>query len=197
MYTIYNVIIIGAILLIVYMLIDFIRNKTSNILRRIIFYSFIFYIINLIQLTTGGIVFPPQTDSYSLPIQLVPLYFIWDLIVLHGNEGSNWFFWNSVKLSFYNLIMLMPLGIYLSLLFNIKRIGKVIVTGFSVSFIIELSQLVLGYFGFVMGRGFNIDDLILNTLGGVIGFLLCAFIRNIFQSCQNGRVPRRKKGYLS
>ncbi|WP_235550237.1 VanZ family protein [Paenibacillus sp. Soil724D2] len=160
--------------MILYVLVDFIRNKTNNVIRRAIFYSFIFYLLFVVQVTTGGIIFPPQYDPALVLMQLIPFYFIGDLINIYRNNGFDWFFWNSVKLSFYNIIMFTPLGVYLPLLFKLKRISKSILAVFLVSLIIESSQLILGYLGFIRGREFDIDDLILNTLGGAIGYLFIA-----------------------
>ena len=42
---------------------------------------------------------------------------------MHINLELNWFFWNSVRLTLYNVIMLLPLGVYLKVLFN-KRHKK-------------------------------------------------------------------------
>ncbi|GAF66668.1 hypothetical protein BTS2_3570 [Bacillus sp. TS-2] len=131
------------------------------------------------QLTTGGIAFPPQND-YGQIIQLIPFYFIIDWLRIYDYNGFDWFFWNSVKLSFYNLIMLAPLGVYLSILFQHTKISKVFLIIFLTSLTIEIAQLILGYFGFVLGRGTNVDDLILNTLGGVIGFILMQFLKRLY-----------------
>ncbi|WP_307544903.1 VanZ family protein [Paenibacillus sp. V4I5] len=171
--------------MILYVLIDFIRNKTQSIISRVIFYSFIFYLLNVVQVTTGGIIFPPQNDSAPVLMQLIPFYFIGDWINIYRNNGFDWFFWNSVKLSFYNLIMLAPFGVYLLLLFKSKRISKSILTVFLVSLTIESSQLILGYLGFVRSREFDIDDLILTTLGGTIGYLFIALSSRFIQSLQN------------
>lgn len=185
MYSIYNVVTIGSLFLILYVLIDFIRNKTNNVIRRAIFYSFIFYLLIVVQVTTGGIIFPPQYDPAPVLMQLIPFYFIGDWINIYRSNGFDWFFWNSVKLSFYNFIMLTPLGVYLPLLFKLKRISKSILAVFLVSLIIESSQLILGYLGFIRGREFDIDDLILNTLGGAIGYLFIALSSRFIESLQN------------
>ncbi|NOU91405.1 hypothetical protein GC102_37625 [Paenibacillus sp. LMG 31460] len=109
------------------------------------------------------------------------LYFYkWKYLFAH-----DWFFWNSVKLSFYNFIMLTPLGVFLPLLFKLKRISKSILAVFLVSLIIESSQLILGYLGFIRGREFDIDDLNLNTFGGAIGYLFIALSSRFIQSLQN------------
>ena len=121
MYSIYDVAGIGLLFLILYVLVDFIRNKTKNVIRRLVFYSFNYYLLNVVQVTTGGIIFPPQDNPVPVLIQLIPFYFVADWLSIYRNHGLDWFFWNSVKLSFYNFIMLMPFGIYMSLLFRPKR----------------------------------------------------------------------------
>lgn len=187
MFSVFNVVHIGTLILILYILFDFFKNKTNLLVRRIIFYSFIFYLLSVIQLTTGGIVFPPQPDFYSdfKRVQLVPFEFIWDWYEIYLNKSFDWFFWNSIKLTFYNFIMLMPLGIYLSLLYNLKSTKRAVIIVFLTSFTIETSQLIGGYIGIILGRTFNIDDLMLNTLGGIIGFILFGFFRGIFKSTRN------------
>lgn len=63
-----------------------------------------------------------------------------------------------------NIIMFMPLGFFIPLLWNISN-KKVVIIGFCTSLFIELCQLFLI-------RGTDIDDLILNTIGVVLGLLL-------------------------
>lgn len=66
-----------------------------------------------------------------------------------------------------NVIMLLPLGIFLSLVYGKKIDWKVgLLIGFCISFSIELMQLVLC-------RGmFDVDDIIYNSLGFLIGIVI-------------------------
>ena len=70
-----------------------------------------------------------------------------------------------------NVVMLMPFGFFLPLLCpDFRRPGRVVGAGFCFSLLIELSQIL-------SARGTDIDDLILNTLGALLGYLfytLCA-----------------------
>ncbi|MCM3110968.1 VanZ family protein [Lederbergia lenta] len=158
---------------------DFIKNKTRNFLKRTLFYSFIIYLLNVAKLTLGVIHIPPFAEMARIEIQFIPFYFVMDWIAIYRQNGLDWFFWNSVKLTFYNLIMLLPLGIYLSLLFNINTVKKAVLIVFLSSFIIEISQLILSGFGIISIRTFDVDDLILNTLGGYIGYRLWISIRKV------------------
>lgn len=64
-----------------------------------------------------------------------------------------------------NLVLLAPLGFLLPVLFKrARRFWQVLVIGFLVSLSIELFQLVLSV------RIFDIDDILINSLGVVLGF---------------------------
>jgi glycopeptide antibiotics resistance protein len=66
-----------------------------------------------------------------------------------------------------NIIGFIPLGVLIPLLFaRLKRAGKTIGTIFLISLGFETIQLI-----FNLGV-FDVDDLLLNTLGGAIGYLL-------------------------
>lgn len=73
-----------------------------------------------------------------------------------------------------NVLIFLPLGIFLPLLFKkYSRITKVIIASIVISFSIEVLQLVLR-----IGQ-FDIDDVILNTIGSIIGFLLLKTIKSV------------------
>ncbi|TYS13510.1 VanZ family protein [Rossellomorea vietnamensis] len=114
---------------------------------------------------------------------------------MYRTNGLDWFFWNSFKLTFLNMILLMPLGIYLSLLFKVKRTSRTFLIIFLVSLTIETIQFTFGHIGIVMGRGFNVDDLIVNTLGGVIGFALFGLIKKGFFSIIPSLNTEKEKSY--
>lgn len=173
---VYDLSFLGTVILLLYIIFDFIRNQTKNLVRRIFFYSFIFYLLIVVNLTIGSIVIHPFNDT-DLTIQLIPFYFIKELFNMYQVNGLSWFFWNSLKLSFFNFIMLMPLGFYLSGLFKINSQLKALLVIFFVSFSIEIIQLTFTYLGLIMPRSFDFDDLIMNTLGGYVAFLLYDFTK--------------------
>jgi len=67
-----------------------------------------------------------------------------------------------------NIILFIPIGFLLPLLWNLSN-KKVIITGFLISFFIEFCQLFLP-------RWTDVDDLILNTFGSILGLLLYNFL---------------------
>ncbi len=77
-----------------------------------------------------------------------------------------------------NAVLLLPLGIFLPLLWSkFKSIGKTALFAFLLSLCIEILQLLSSYAGY-SNRIFDIDDILLNTAGAVLGALfynLCAY----------------------
>lgn len=69
-----------------------------------------------------------------------------------------------------NLIMFMPIGFFVPLLWNRKSLGTAALAGFCCSLFIELAQIP-------QPRGTDVDDLWLNTLGTVLGWLVFAGVQ--------------------
>ncbi|SFB61733.1 VanZ like family protein [Cohnella sp. OV330] len=70
---------------------------------------------------------------------------------------------------FGNIALFVPLGVFVALLTRCGWTGAA-VRAFGVSLALECAQIV-----FMMGS-FDVDDLILNTLGGLIGYGLCRML---------------------
>lgn len=68
---------------------------------------------------------------------------------------------------FGNIICFIPFGCMLPVLSTkMRKLSLVTLVGFELSLVIELTQLI-----FKVGS-FDVDDLVLNTIGGFIGYLL-------------------------
>ncbi len=73
-----------------------------------------------------------------------------------------------------NIIGFIPFGILLPLLFVwCRSIWKIILASFLISLAFETTQLITG-----LGV-FDIDDIILNTAGGIVGFIVYLILKNI------------------
>lgn len=105
------------------------------------------------------------------PPQLIPIAA--DLI---GQGHLEWLFYSKTIIVEFavNVALFVPLG--LALPFVCKKISllKATIIGFSGSFLIELLQC------FIDNRDSSIDDLICNTLGAVVGYLLYLLIKRLF-----------------
>ncbi|MBC1798308.1 VanZ family protein [Listeria booriae] len=75
-----------------------------------------------------------------------------------------------------NIILFVPLGFSLPIILSSSSMKKIVFIGFIVSLSIETIQWLLGlYFGYNY-RATDIDDLIFNTIGSCIGYLLFTWI---------------------
>lgn len=106
---------------------------------------------------TGRAAFFPLTPlSKSIPeIQWTPAVF---QNLLSGGWGG--------YMAIANLLIFCPIGFFLALLWRGNRCLRGLLAGFCTSFCVEFLQLFVG-------RATDIDDLILNTLGSLLGGLLC------------------------
>jgi glycopeptide antibiotics resistance protein len=79
-----------------------------------------------------------------------------------------------------NFVMLLPLGIFLPLLYKrISNLFLIFLTGLLVSTTIELLQLITSY------RSADVDDIFLNTLGACTGFLIYKLIAFLIKTPRN------------
>lgn len=148
------------------------KYKNISPQREILFNLFIFYCISVLTLT-----FPIDFQGLSggnhfLHINIIPFM---DII---RDFQQNTFFSLGFRLKILfrniigNLFLLLPLGLFLPILWTMFRdLRKTVFMGLGVSVAIELLQFISSYLGLGI-RSTDIDDLILNTLGIVIGYVI-------------------------
>lgn len=171
-YILYNIVPVGFILLLIYMFIDIFldrfRKSTPSIVRRVLLYSFLFYLLSLIQIKFGGFSVPllNKEDIRSTFISTNDWFGIYEGLNSKVTMGSRAFL--------YNFLLFIPLGIYLSLLFNLKSTRKA-----ASILIVSCSVFVMCHFAFhsigLVFINLNILDILylfLNIAGGTIGFSL-------------------------
>jgi len=152
-----------------------IRRKQNNFLQITVQASFFIYVFAVLQLTGYFILFKEISshgwwdkineridthDRVNLePFKTIDIYQPWGKQILG------------------NFVMLLPLGIYLPLIYTRLRKAfnffAVLLICFLISVGIELLQLATSY------RSADIDDVILNTLGGGTGFIIYQLIKII------------------
>lgn len=165
--TISGLVLIPLFLLTVFYIMKYKVKDTLTIYQKITVVSCIFYCFAVIYLTffpfqiqTG--IYANQT-SWKSRINFDPVL---DLSALP------------------NLIMLAPLAVYYFLMKKSASLFKVIRFSFLVSFGIELLQFLTNYF---LGgwRGADSADLVVNTLGAVMGYLI---VREVFKNANSDSV---------
>ena len=162
---------ISIVLWIIYRIYNVMKNKKTNIVREIILFIFFVYFLFLLLLTIfkgGRIEFRNQFNSYMYRehgllgiINIVPIKETINTF-MHSETGMR----NSLRNLIGNILVFMPLGFFIPLLFDkFNNLKKVLKVGFLSSLAIELSQLFVG------GNVCDIDDVIYNTLGALAGFI--------------------------
>jgi len=132
------------------------------------------YVIFLLWISFIGISILYPTRLYGnygdVAHNLIPFGSITAYFINFNQYNFNTWFYNT----FGNVLVFIPLGIFLPLVFDaIKRITQVIIFIFMCSLLIELLQYVT-----LLGV-FDVDDIILNLIGGISGFLITIPIKKM------------------
>ena len=150
----------------------FVRIKAINInwLREIVLLIFILYIAGLVSQT----ILPDLdigVDGFRVVVNdthktnLIPLKVFYETYEQVFQRGNIYYF----LINFLgNIVMFAPIGVFLPLLWGLGE-KKTLQLGFASSLFVETCQLFLV-------RGTDVDDLILNTTGVLLGLLLLGFI---------------------
>lgn len=134
------------------------NRKKINIYKDLITLFFIIYIILLFELVTSS-----DFESYSN--NFIPFKEI-----LRYKLTSKLFYRNVVG----NIVLFVPFGYFTSYYCKINKSYLNLIITFVTSFTIELIQIGIG-------RSFDIDDIILNVIGGLIGYYCYRLLDKLFR----------------
>ncbi|CAM3561596.1 VanZ family protein [Erysipelothrix urinaevulpis] len=183
-----------------YMIYQYHTYGSVNRKRTVIIYSFIFYLMVAYFLVILPL--PDRasvTSSYQEMMQLRPFAFVRDffthttIVISDPKTYLSGLTQGVVTQPVFNVLMTIPFGMMLRFYFK-KSLKEVFVYSFLLSLFFELTQLT-GLYGIYSGpyRLFDIDDLMLNTMGGSIGYFLSPLIGIFFPS----REAIDEESYLS
>lgn len=158
------------------------KYGSINKLRVLIVYSFILYMITIYFLVILPLPNKEDVINNTHMYRLEPFAFIKDFI----NETSlditnpNTYLKSLTESCFYvpvfNVIMTIPFGIYLRYYYKFSFRRTILFT-FFLSLFFELTQLTGLYFIYPKPyRLFDLDDLIQNTTGGIIGYFIVGLL---------------------
>lgn len=147
---------------------EFLSRKHRNVARIffLIYFAILFYFLFFSE--KMGRTYSERTYHYNL----VPFHEIGRFIKYYQVIGMKAVLLNIVG----NVVAFMPFGTFFSI--YSKRCRKFLYTAFysmEISLLVELLQLV-----FKVGS-FDVDDILLNTLGGVLGYLAYMVCEKIYQ----------------
>lgn len=184
-----NVMYISVLLWIIYRIFIYIKNKKINLYREISLLLFFIYFLLLLNITifkSSSISFRNPINSYEYKeygisgiINFIP--FVETIKTI--TDGYTPII-NPLRNIFGNMLAFMPLGFFIPLLFSkYNNIKRIFLLGLISSLAIELVQLFVGY------NVTDIDDVIYNTIGSILG-LLCFkvfkyLVDNIYKSIKN------------
>ena len=153
-----TLVIIISIVIIMRITLYFKGERQRIILHEEIFrLFFIAYLLILFQLVTS------QDIQVFKGTNLIPFREI-----LRYDPGTTSFY----KQVIGNILMFIPLGYFMTSFCNIRDLGTITITSLLSSFVIEGVQHFIG-------RSFDVDDIILNVVGGILGFLLYISLNSI------------------
>ena len=133
------------------------KNKEKFVLYKdLMFYFFITYILCLFYVVTFQDV--SWSTSNFIPFKEILRYSI----------GSNLFYKNVLG----NMVMFVPFGFFVSYFLKLEKMYSITLITLLTSITIEVTQLLIG-------RVFDVDDLLLNLVGGIVGFLLYELIHKV------------------
>ncbi|MGL5348926.1 MAG: VanZ family protein [Peptostreptococcaceae bacterium] len=151
------------------------ENKNKQVLYVIfITYLLIVFKIVLFKYDSLSTIVSGDIRSTFRSYNLIPFKTIVDFFSI-GIRNNNllWAFSNILG----NILIFMPLGYLMPMLFNkFEKIKNIIIVAVSLSIFFEVTQYIV-YLG-----SLDIDDLILNTLGGISGYLVYAWLKRLISN---------------
>lgn len=160
-----------------YMLYQYHKYGSIHPYKTLIIFSFALYLEIAYYLVILPLPTITEVASMTTPRTSLHLFaFISDFISDSGLVLADYHtYLNAIKqacfyVPIFNLFLFMPFGIYLHYYFKCS-LKKTIILSFLLSLFFELTQLSGLYFIYPRGyRLFDVDDLLINTLGGTLGY---------------------------
>ncbi len=152
-------IVLSCVVLIAIRLAYLIKNKQKfSIGNELMMLTFVIYVLCLFQIVTSGDVSGVHGINVTLFKELT-----------RYQVGSRLFYRNIVG----NIIMFVPFGFFTSYYLKLDKKRIIFYLTLIVSVVIEFIQLKIG-------RAFDVDDIILNMVGGMLGYYLYRLMDRIF-----------------
>lgn len=169
--------------------------------KGIIVYSFILYLLTAYLMVILPLPSIKEVAQYkNTGMQLEPFRFLNDIKVTTNlnlndiNSIMDFLNRSTVYTVLFNLLMTIPFGIYLRYFFK-KKWWQTILWTFLLSLFFEITQLT-GLYGIYPKpyRIFDVDDLIVNTMGGIVGFIITPILTMFFPTQEELNSKGYEKG---
>jgi glycopeptide antibiotics resistance protein len=135
----------------------------------------------------------PGTRRPSQTVQLHPFQWITDIHAELLKHGSQWFMTQTFQQACLNVLLFVPLGVFARVLWHRGLTGTALI-GFAASLLIEITQ-VTANFGTAphVYRIFDVDDLMNNAFGAVVGWVFGALLLALLRGSAVGAQPARRE----
>ena len=177
-------------------------NKFGSILliRTILIYLFVLYLLSAYFLIIMPLPKIESVKKLTTEVQLIPfdllkniirtVHFDYKDISTYGQIFKNAYVYQTI----YNFLLMVPFGMFLRYYFKCK-FKRVVLFTFLLSLFFELTQLTGLYFIYPHAyRLFDVDDLIVNTLGGIFGYLITPIFTKLLPTREELDLKSYKKG---
>ena len=181
--------IISLIITLPYMIKQYHKFGSIPFMRTFIIYSFVLYLL----IAWFMVILPlPKIEAVAKMTgpwtQLVPFKGIKDIVSnVNFNISDVSTYFSALKspivyTMLFNFLLTLPFGVYLRYYFN-RKWWEVLVMSFMLSLFFEVTQLSC-LFGIYPRpyRLFDVDDLIVNTLGGLLGYFVTPLVSKMLPS---------------
>ncbi|AJK89781.1 VanZ family protein [Lysinibacillus fusiformis] len=187
-------IILSFVLVIPWLIYTYRKYSYLSMSKTIIMFSFIFYFLSALCLVL--LPFPSTRDTCSLQspdtvhTNLRLFQFVEDILKDSGVVLTNPSTWLAITKqqafyqAFFNFLLLLPFGVYLRYFLQERRYWKrAFIISFLLTLFYEITQRtgIYGIFNCAY-RIFDVDDLLLNSIGALLGFFLAPIVWALFPS---------------
>ena len=187
----------SGFLYIIFIIFCFIKKKFT-LQFHILFFLLLVYINIVVGITLFPIPFDKRYIAFNVEhgigrkFNFVPFMFIKDLISNVSRDRIP---------VFGNMVLLFPLGYLVPIIFKkINNLVKTALVGLVIAIGIETLQFIISYFLGFKYRSVDVDDLILNTTGAVIGYLILRLMIPVVEKFFDTKLetkPLNKKNSVS
>lgn len=149
----------------------FLLRKKIPLLRQVVYFLFVVCILVICSATFLERMITAMLDGRDIldaerSLNMIPFKFITETWLMGERK--------QITQTIANIIMFMPLGFIFPVAFRkVRKFWKTTICMMIFSFLIEFIQ----YF---VGRSADIDDFMLNTLGGILGYLVFYIFSKLF-----------------
>lgn len=186
-----------------FILIQYHRYGSISFFKALMIYSFALYllcayflvILPLPKISEVALLTTPRT-------QFIPFKFVTDFISQTSFRISDIHTYlialkeSCFYVPLYNIFLTLPFGIYLRYYFKCDK-KRIVLYTFLLSMFFELTQLSGLYFIYPRGyRLFDVDDLILNTFGGLLGYVIAKPLLKILPKTKVVDEKTKEKGKI-